>query len=53
MGKREKKPLSTQRKGASALLIIGGLLALSGSNIVFAGLFIVGGAVLLFTDKDN
>ncbi len=53
MGKREKKPLSKQQKGASALLCIGGLLMLVGYNLVFAGLFIVGGAVLLFTDKDN
>ena len=53
MGKREKKPMSKQQKGASALLCIGGLLLLSGQyNVVFGGLFMVGGAVLYFTDKD-
>ena len=51
MAKREKKPLSNQRKVASLLFFVGAVFAFTGVDIVVAVLVGVAGAVFLILDK--
>ncbi len=53
MWDKKKKPVTKQKKVGCVVVIIGGLLMLFGSNIGLASLFIVGGAVVYFLDKDD